>query len=42
VISWRSTLPTLDSRWRDAHAVWHGFVMTGSGFHFFAVLHNVA
>jgi hemolysin III len=28
----------LDSRWRYAHAVWHGFVMTGTGFHFFAVL----
>jgi hemolysin III len=28
----------LDSRWRYAHAVWHGFVMFGTGFHFFAVL----
>ena len=28
----------LDSRWRYAHAVWHGFVVAGSGFHFFAVL----
>lgn len=28
----------LDSRVRYAHTVWHGFVMTGSGCHFFAVL----
>lgn len=28
----------LDSRLRYAHAVWHGFVATGTGFHFFAVL----
>jgi len=28
----------LDSRWRYAHAVWHAFVMAGTGFHFFAVL----
>jgi hemolysin III len=28
----------LDSRWRYANAVWHGFVMFGTGFHFFAVL----
>jgi len=28
----------LDSRWRYAHAVWHAFVMGGTGFHFFAVL----
>jgi hemolysin III len=32
----------LDSRWRYAHAVWHGFVATGTGFHFFAVLHYAA
>jgi hemolysin III len=32
----------LDSRWRYAHAVWHGFVMAGTGFHFFAVLHYAA
>jgi hemolysin III len=32
----------LDSRVRYAHAVWHGFVMTGSGFHFVAVLHYSA
>lgn len=32
----------LDSRWRYAHAVWHGFVMTGSGLHFFAVLRYAA
>lgn len=29
----------LDSRWRFAHAVWHAFVIAGTGFHFFAVLH---
>jgi len=28
----------LDSRVRYAHAVWHGFVVAGTGFHFFAVL----
>ena len=28
----------LDSRWRYAHAVWHAFVLAGTGFHFFAVL----
>ena len=28
----------LDSRVRYAHTVWHGFVMTGTGFHFFAVM----
>lgn len=28
----------LDSRIRYAHAVWHGFVVAGTGFHFFAVL----
>ena len=28
----------LDSRWRYAHAVWHGFVVLGTGFHCFAVL----
>ncbi len=28
----------LDSRWRYAHAIWHAFVMAGTGFHFFAVL----
>lgn len=28
----------LDSRFRYAHAVWHGFVVAGSGCHFFAVL----
>lgn len=28
----------LDSRVRYAHAVWHGFVATGTGCHFFAVL----
>lgn len=27
-----------DSRWRYAHFVWHLFVLTGSMFHFFAVL----
>ncbi len=29
----------LDSRIRYGHAVWHGFVMTGTTCHFFAVLH---
>lgn len=28
----------LDSRMRYAHAVWHGFVVAGTGCHFFAVL----
>ncbi len=28
----------LDSRIRYAHAVWHGFVLAGTGCHFFAVL----
>jgi hemolysin III len=28
----------MDSRWRYAHAVWHGFVVLGSACHFFAVL----
>jgi hemolysin III len=28
----------LDNRWRYAHAVWHGFVVAGTGCHFFAVL----
>jgi hemolysin III len=28
----------LDDRLRYAHAVWHGFVVAGSGCHFFAVL----
>lgn len=28
----------LDSRLRYAHTVWHGFVMAGTGLHFFAVL----
>ena len=28
----------LDSRWRYAHSVWHGFVIAGTGCHFFAVL----
>ncbi|MBU1237978.1 MAG: hemolysin III family protein [Gammaproteobacteria bacterium] len=32
----------LDSRWRYAHAVWHGFVAAGTGFHFFAVLNYSA
>lgn len=32
----------LDSRLRYAHAVWHGFVATGTGFHFFAVLNYAA
>jgi hemolysin III len=32
----------LDSRWRYAHLVWHGFVMTGTGFHFVAVLNYSA
>lgn len=32
----------LDSRVRYAHAVWHGFVATGTGYHFFAVLNYAA
>lgn len=32
----------LDSRVRYAHAVWHVFVATGTGCHFFAVLHYAA
>lgn len=32
----------LDARLRYAHAIWHGFVATGTGFHFFAVLHYSA
>lgn len=32
----------LDSRLRYGHAVWHGFVVTGSGCHFFAVLYYAA
>jgi hemolysin III len=32
----------LDSRLRYAHAVWHGFVVTGTGCHFFAVLNYAA
>lgn len=32
----------LDSRWRYAHAVWHGFVATGTTCHFFAVLDYAA
>ena len=32
----------LDSRLRYAHAVWHCFVATGTGFHFFAVLNYAA
>ena len=28
----------LDSKLRYAHAVWHGFVVAGSGLHYFAVL----
>lgn len=28
----------LDSRMRYAHALWHSFVVMGSGFHYFAVL----
>ena len=28
----------LDSRVRYAHAVWHGFVVAGTGFHYFAVI----
>jgi hemolysin III len=32
----------LDSRVRYAHAVWHGFVVAGTGCHFFAVLSYAA
>ncbi len=32
----------LDSRLRYAHAVWHGFVVIGTGCHFFAVLSYAA
>ncbi len=32
----------LDSRVRYAHAVWHGFVVIGTGCHFFAVLSYAA
>ncbi len=32
----------LDSRWRYAHAVWHSFVIAGTGCHFFAVLSYAA
>ncbi len=32
----------LDSRLRYAHAVWHGFVVVGTGCHFFAVLSYAA
>jgi hemolysin III len=32
----------LDSRLRYAHAVWHGWVVAGSGFHVFAVLNYSA
>jgi len=32
----------LDSRWRYAHAVWHGFVLTGTAAHFVAVLNYSA
>lgn len=28
----------LDSRFRYAHAIWHGFVAAGTGCHFFAIL----
>ena len=28
----------LDARIRYAHAIWHGFVLAGTGCHFFAVL----
>ncbi|MEI8403105.1 MAG: hemolysin III family protein [Alcaligenaceae bacterium] len=30
---------SLDSRWRYAHTIWHGFVVAGSGCHLFAALH---
>jgi len=32
----------LDNRLRYAHAVWHGFVVAGSGFHYFAVFSYAA
>jgi len=32
----------LDSRFRYAHAVWHSFVVAGTGCHFFAVLRYAA
>ncbi|OYY93814.1 MAG: hemolysin D [Hydrogenophilales bacterium 28-61-23] len=32
----------LDSRLRYAHAIWHGFVVAGSGCHLFAVLNYAA
>ncbi|NDU91859.1 MAG: hemolysin III family protein [Ferrovum sp.] len=32
----------LDSRFKYAHAVWHGFVVLGTGCHFFAVLNYAA
>lgn len=32
----------LDARMRYAHAIWHGFVMAGTGCHFFAVLSYAA
>jgi hemolysin III len=32
----------LDSRFRYAHTVWHGFVVVGTGCHFFAVLSYAA
>ncbi len=32
----------VDSRFRYAHALWHGFVVAGSGFHFCAVLRYTA
>lgn len=32
----------LDARLRYAHAIWHGFVVTGTGCHFFAVLNYAA
>lgn len=32
----------LDSRWRYAHTIWHGFVAAGTSFHFFAVLYYSA
>jgi hemolysin III len=32
----------LDSRLRYAHAIWHGFVIAGSGLHVFAVLNYAA
>ena len=32
----------LDSSLRYAHAIWHGFVTNGAGFHFFAVLNYAA